>query len=160
VFCGRGLGVVIGEVVVGEQRGRTIGFPTANISLGREGASNGVFAGLVTLPDASRHPAAINIGFRPSFGDNDDRRLEAHLLGFDGDLYGQVIMVDLIEKLRDERRLPSVEALIAQLRVDVDRAREILVGHCSQRRRDAGGEAGPDGLYRNGRRDRGSAEPR
>ena len=121
--------VVSGEVVRGDQRGRQIGFPTANIPLSPESATpaDGVYAGWLERPDGSRHPCAINIGRRPTFYLHAEQSLlEAHLLDFDGDLYGEVCRVSFAEFLRGERRFDGVESLVAQIKDDVIGARSIL----------------------------------
>lgn len=113
-----------GVVVVGDQRGRTIGFPTANLPLRADSAvSNGVYAGRVTLDDGRRFLAAVNIGLRPTIYTDGIRLLEAHLIGFVGDLYGTTIAVELTAHLRDERRFASLDELTAQIAIDVELAR-------------------------------------
>lgn len=117
--------VVTGVVVPGDQRGRLLGFPTANLPLGRGGVGDGVYAGVVIdETDDSRHLAAISVGRRTSFyGRDGERLLEAHLLDFDGDLYGHRIRVELHVVLRPQRRYRGTEALVEQLRRDVAAAR-------------------------------------
>jgi len=111
-----------GEVVEGDRRGRTLGFPTANIvpddSLAVPG--HGVYAGF-----ANGRPAAINVGIRPMFQTGRELLVEPYLIDFDGDLYGQSLRVAFIQRLRGERRFPSVEDLIAQMHRDVEEAREL-----------------------------------
>jgi riboflavin kinase / FMN adenylyltransferase len=111
-----------GEVVEGDRRGRTLGFPTANLvpddSLVVPG--HGVYAGF-----ANGTPAAINVGVRPMFETGRGLLVEPHLIDFDGDLYGRHMRVAFIERLRGERRFPSVEDLIAQMNRDVEEAREL-----------------------------------
>jgi riboflavin kinase / FMN adenylyltransferase len=114
-----------GEVVEGDRRGGpTLGFPTANLvpddSLVVPG--HGVYAGF-----ANGMPAAINVGIRPMFEDGRGLLVEAYLIDYDGDLYGRRLRVAFIERLRGERRFPSVEDLIAQMHRDVEEARE----HCA-----------------------------
>ncbi len=120
-----------GQVVSGAKRGRTIGVPTANLDPTALGEllvpANGVYAGRVRLDDQSTLPAAVNVGTKPTFGDA-ARTVEAHLLDFDRDLYGQTIRIDLCRWLRDEQRFPGVEALKAQLRRDVDQTRRLHEG--------------------------------
>ena len=117
---------LIGEVVEGDRRGRTIGFPTANQRPDAQlFPAHGVYATRATLDDGSGHDAVTNIGRRPTFG-GDAPVAETHLLDFDGDLYGRVLRVELIERLRAEQRFDGVDALIAQIRADADRARERL----------------------------------
>ena len=111
-----------GKVVEGDRRGRTLGFPTANIvpddALVVPG--HGVYAGF-----ANGHPAAINVGIRPMFQTGRELLIEPHLIEFEGDLYGRHLRVAFIERLRGERRFPSVEDLIAQMHRDVAEAREL-----------------------------------
>ncbi|NJN19270.1 MAG: bifunctional riboflavin kinase/FAD synthetase [Oscillochloris sp.] len=115
-----------GTVVQGDQRGRTIGFPTANLALAENHLlpANGVYACRVDLGD-SYVPAVTNIGVRPTF-DGLRRTVEAHLLDWDGDLYGHSIRVDLIQPLRGERKFNGIEELVAQIGRDVAAARQVL----------------------------------
>lgn len=118
-----------GPVVEGDQRGRTIGFPTANIAVPRERAipADAVYAGWYIRPDGSRWPTAINIGKRPTFyQDAEHSLLEAHLIGFEGRLYGEQARVQFVELLRSEQRFDGIDALQAQLQRDVARAKEIM----------------------------------
>ncbi|MEL6983263.1 MAG: riboflavin kinase, partial [Actinomycetota bacterium] len=120
---------VRGPVVSGDQRGRTIGFPTANVAVPRERALPGdaVYAAWYVRPDGSVHPSAVNIGKRPTFYDNAEHSLmEAHLLDFDGDLYGEEARVCFVEKLRGEQRFDGIDALKAQLADDIASARAVL----------------------------------
>jgi riboflavin kinase/FMN adenylyltransferase len=111
-----------GEVVEGDRRGRTLGFPTANVvpddSLVVPG--HGVYAGF-----ANGIPAAINVGIRPTFQTGRGLLVEAYLIDYDGDLYGRKLRVAFIERLRGERRFPSAQDLIAQMQRDVEEAREL-----------------------------------
>jgi riboflavin kinase/FMN adenylyltransferase len=113
-----------GKVVEGDKRGRTLGFPTANIvpddSLVVPG--HGVYAAF-----ANGSPAAVNVGVRPMFGTGRELLVEAHVIDFDGDLYGHNLRVAFVERLRGERRFPTVEDLIAQMHRDVETARELCV---------------------------------
>lgn len=123
---------VEGMVVPGEQRGRKMGLPTANVSVPPEVAlpTRGVYAGRVVLA-TGRHPAAINLGYAPTFAGDDQPplRLEAFILDYAGpDLYGQPIRVEFLERLRDERRFPSAALLVAQVEEDVARTREVAAG--------------------------------
>ncbi|MGE0879427.1 MAG: riboflavin kinase [Acidimicrobiia bacterium] len=120
---------VSGVVEIGDQRGRTIGFPTANVPLDHVQVwpALGVYAAWVTV-DGVRHRAAVNIGVRPTiYGDHGAPLLEAHFLDFEGDLYGKVITIALVEKLRDEQRFDGLGALMAQLALDVEATRRTLV---------------------------------
>jgi riboflavin kinase / FMN adenylyltransferase len=117
-----------GTVVHGSGLGRTIGFPTANLDLSpsRLVPMNGVYAGLVDLPNGERHRAAINIGVRPTVADDGVLLVEAHLLDFDGDLYGDTIEVGFRRWLRHEHRFDSLDGLVTQLAVDVEQTRLLL----------------------------------
>jgi riboflavin kinase/FMN adenylyltransferase len=118
-----------GEVVTGDQRGRTIGFPTANVAISGEMAlpGDGIYAGWYLRPDGSRHPAAINVGRRPTFYEHADEALvEAFLLDFEGDLYGERARVQFVSYLRPELKFDSVEALVEQMHRDVARSRQVL----------------------------------
>ena len=122
---------VRGVVATGDQRGRTIGFPTANIMVepGFAVPADGVYAGWYLSPDGLRRPAAINIGRRPTFYEHAEHSLiEAHLLDFDGDLYGQPARVQFERRLRGEKRFDGVDALRAQLDRDVEASRALLQG--------------------------------
>src|SRR5215469_11744681 len=111
-----------GEVVLGDQRGRTLGFPTANIvpdeALVCPG--HGIYA--ARTPQAC---AAVSIGVRPTFGTGRALLVEAFLLDWEGDLYGHELRIDFIARLRGERRFDSPEALIEQMRLDVELTREL-----------------------------------
>ncbi len=113
-----------GRVSTGAQRGRTIGFPTANLAdVSTLIPSNGVYAGAVTI-QGTLHAAAINIGPNPTFGEA-AQKIEVHVLDFNGDLYGQTLDVDFIERVRDVRRFSGAEELIAQLAQDISRVRTV-----------------------------------
>lgn len=120
--------VVAGVVEKGDQRGRTLGMPTANVAVQRTAAfpAEGVYAGTVSLADGSRHVAAISIGRRPTFYDESFELCEAHLLDYTGDLYGQAIEIVLTHFLRGQVRFDGLDALIAQMRADCDAARALL----------------------------------
>jgi riboflavin kinase/FMN adenylyltransferase len=120
---------VRGVVGHGDQRGRTIGFPTANVQIDASIClpADGVYAALVTLDDGVVHPAAVNLGRRPTFHDRADASLlEAHLLDFSGDLYGRRLSVAFQAFLRGERKFSGVDELKAQLAIDIAHAREAL----------------------------------
>jgi len=114
------------RVIGGERRGRTLGFPTANLHVRPRLLlpPHGVYAVQVATP-AGRHPGVLNVGIRPTFG---ERRLtmEAHLLDFAGDLYGQWLTVEFVERLRGEQPFTGVDALKAAIAADVARARVVL----------------------------------
>ncbi len=121
---------VRGEVRTGDQRGRTIGFPTANIDVPPDRAipADGVYAAWYEFAGGGRHPAAVNVGKRPTFYEDADRSLvEAHLIGFDGDLYGTEGRVEFVKMLRTERRFGGIDALKAQLQFDIDEAKILLL---------------------------------
>lgn len=117
---------VSGEVVHGQARGRTIGFPTANIDVWQELAipATGVYAGWATLGD-ERFMAVTNVGYRPTF-EGRDVTVEAHLLDFDRDIYGQTLGFTFEKRLRAEQKFSGIEALIAQIRADADEGRAYL----------------------------------
>lgn len=120
---------VRGEVVRGDERARQIGFPTANVASvpGQAWPMNGVYSAWVQVPDGRQYPAAVNIGTRPTFHSDATRPLlEAHLIGFDGDLYGQSIHVEFETFLRDERTFAGLEEITAQITSDVAAARDVL----------------------------------
>src|SRR5437588_145718 len=111
-----------GEVVTGDRRGRTLGFPTANV-VPEEALvcpGHGVYAAR-----ADGDCAAVNVGVRPTFGTGRAVLVEAFLLDREVDLYGQILRVDFLARLRGERRFDSVEALVAQMHEDVKRTREL-----------------------------------
>jgi riboflavin kinase / FMN adenylyltransferase len=108
-----------GTVVLGDQRGGTLGYPTANVSVPAEllVPAYGIYAG-----SALGHRAAISIGVNPHYG-GDERRIEPYLLDFEGDLYGRRLVVELWRRLREERAFSSEEELVAQIARDVEEAR-------------------------------------
>lgn len=117
-----------GLVVHGDGRGRTINFPTANIEYadGKLIPANGIYACWVWL-NGVRRASAVNVGVRPTFKSEAARPLvEAFILDFDADIYGQDIRLEFVARLRDELKFPSVEALVEQMRRDVEWARELL----------------------------------
>ena len=115
-----------GTVVEGARRGRTIGFPTANLSeIATLLPTAGVYAARVTLSDGSTHPAAVHIGPNISFGET-RITVEAHLIGFSGMLYGSTLDVDFLDRLRDTQKFDSIDAVKAQLTADVARALEVV----------------------------------
>jgi riboflavin kinase/FMN adenylyltransferase len=118
-FCLRG------TVVHGDARGRTIGFPTANVvAPGQVLPCNGIYVGVAGVAGIW-HDAAISIGVRPTF-DGSEVRVEAYLLDFSGDIYGKPIDLDFICRLRDEVRFTDLPSLIAQIEADVRDTRRIL----------------------------------
>lgn len=116
-----------GEVVHGDGRGRKLGFPTANLETGKELLPrDGVYAVKVKWRD-DYYDGVINIGHRPTFAPSPPT-LEIHLLDFRADLYGERLRIYFVERLRDEERFPSVEALQEAVAKDIERARPLLVG--------------------------------
>ena len=111
-----------GEVVTGDRRGRELGFPTANIVPDEEliCPGHGVYAAR-----ADGRCAAVSVGVRPTFGTGRAVLVEAFILDFDGDLYGQEMRVDFLARLRGERRFDAVEALVEQMRLDVEQTRRM-----------------------------------
>jgi riboflavin kinase / FMN adenylyltransferase len=111
-----------GRVTEGDRRGRSLGFPTANLvpddALIHPG--HGVYAAF-----ANGHPAAVNVGVRPTFETGRGLLVEAYLIDWDGDLYGHNLRVAFVRRLRGERRFPSVEELIAQMHRDVEEAKKV-----------------------------------
>jgi riboflavin kinase/FMN adenylyltransferase len=118
-----------GTVVAGDRRGRLLGFPTANVEVPNRVClpADGVYAGWYERPDGVVHPSAINLGRRPTFYEHaDSSLLEAHLLDFDGDLYGETARIRFTNFLRSERKFDGIDALVEQLRHDVEHARGLL----------------------------------
>jgi riboflavin kinase / FMN adenylyltransferase len=119
---------VEGTVVVGDRRGRPLlGIPTANLEVpaGIALPADGVYAGHLTdAADGAARPAAISVGTNPQFGT--ERRVEAHVLDFDGDLYGHRVAVDFARHLRVQAVFAGVDELIAQMRADIDQTRRVL----------------------------------
>lgn len=124
-WLGRGY-TVIGEVVHGEKRGRQIGFPTANVNIWEEQVipANGVYAGWATLGN-ERFMAVTNVGVRPTFA-GQGVTVEAHLLDFNRDIYGQQLSVSFETHLRPEKRFSGIDELIAQIKADSDAGRTYL----------------------------------
>ena len=120
--------VLRGEVVVGDKRGRSIGFPTANVLPDTDAVipASGVYAGFVRFGE-KEYAACTNVGVAPTFG-RTERRVEAYLLDFEGDLYGRVVDVSFVKRIRQERRFSGVDELIGQIRRDVGEARIIADG--------------------------------
>lgn len=117
---------VRGRVVQGDQRGRTIGFPTANVELWDDQVlpALGVYAGYAQF-DAEAHACVTNLGVRPTF-DGTQLRVEAHLLDYSGDLYGKVLTVTFMHRLRGEMKFPAINDLVAQIASDVEQGRQLL----------------------------------
>lgn len=120
---------VRGTVEEGDRRGRQLGFPTANVAVPSEVClpAEGVYAGTFVGADGLERPAALSLGRRTTFHDPDSvSLLEAHLLDFSGDLYGQPATVRFVALIRGQVRFDSADALIAQMERDVDAARQVL----------------------------------
>lgn len=126
---------VRGQVVQGDQRGRTIGFPTANVQVPQAMCmpSDGVYAGLYTRPDGSQFATAINLGRRPTFYANQEASLlEAYLMDFSGDLYGEAASVQFLAFLRSEKQFGGIDELKAQLQHDIEHARQAVRARVSK----------------------------
>ncbi len=117
-----------GEVVAGDARGRRLDMRTANIdpAPGLVVPGGGIYAGTGRVEGAPEVPAAISIGVRPTFERDGDLRVEAHLVGWDGDLYGKKLQIAFLERLRDEVKFDSAEELVRQMNADVAQVREIV----------------------------------
>jgi riboflavin kinase / FMN adenylyltransferase len=117
-----------GKVVEGARRGRTIGVPTANIEIWQEQAypAFGVYACWAWV-DGERRPAATNIGVRPTFEETGLPTIEAHLIDYNGDLYGREMRLEFAARLRAELKFDGIEALVAQIKADVEQTRRLLV---------------------------------
>lgn len=119
---------ITGPVVHGSARGHSLGYPTANVNVpaGKLIPAFGIYACWAEVK-GEKHPAAISIGIRPTFDEEKpDIRVEAYLLDYDADLYGQTITLEFVTRLRDEMKFSSVEALIAQIESDVQNVRTLL----------------------------------
>ena len=120
--------VLRGEVVVGDKRGRSIGFPTANVLPDADAVipARGVYAGFVRVGEVE-YAACTNVGVAPTFG-RAESRVEAYLLDFEGDLYGRVVDVSFVRRIREERRFSGIDELKEQIQRDVQEARLITGG--------------------------------
>jgi riboflavin kinase / FMN adenylyltransferase len=126
MYAGRLLGapfVVQGEVVHGDKRGRDLGFPTANLipQSGYVTPGHGVYA----CRTGEGATAAVNVGVRPTFVTGRGELIEAFLLDFEGDLYGRTLRLEFLKRLRGEKRFDSIDALVAQMNLDVEQARGV-----------------------------------
>jgi riboflavin kinase/FMN adenylyltransferase len=120
-----------GTVVHGDERGRRLGFPTANLALAYPAAlpSLGIYLGRVHVPDRGvgpDHPALVSVGVRPTFHDDGRVLVEVYLLDWEGDLYDATLDLELVARLREERRFDDVDALVTQMRADEREARRLL----------------------------------
>jgi riboflavin kinase/FMN adenylyltransferase len=121
-----------GRVLYGRQLGRKLGYPTANLGLqGRCPALGGIFAAFVHGVGPAPWPAVASLGTRPTVN-GVEPLLEAHLFDFDGDLYGRLIEVEFVAKLRDEERFDDLPALVAQMHNDAAAARAVLASPTRQ----------------------------
>jgi riboflavin kinase / FMN adenylyltransferase len=120
---------VRGNVIRGEQRGRALGFPTANLSPKLEGfiPADGVYAGWLTV-DGDKLPAAISVGNNPTFDGVPERQVEAHVLDRDLDLYDKTVEVSFVSRIRGMKKFDGVHALVAQIGRDVSQVRALLSG--------------------------------
>jgi len=118
---------IAGPVIEGDKLGRKLGFPTANLdAAGLALPPSGVYA-IHAIVSGKTHRAVLNIGTRPTLGEpNPPLRVEAHLLDFNGELYGQELEIVFAEKLRDEKKFPSVDELKAQIARDIERAKSLF----------------------------------
>jgi riboflavin kinase/FMN adenylyltransferase len=122
--------VLRGTVVSGDRRGRELGFPTANLRFDYHPQlpKLGIYLGAVSVPERGvgpGHPALVSVGVRPTFHDDGRILVEVYLLDWDGDLYDTELSVELVARLRDERRFESVEELVTQMRADEADARRL-----------------------------------
>jgi riboflavin kinase/FMN adenylyltransferase len=119
--------VLEGTVVEGDARGRQLGMPTANLETHPDVVvpAVGIYAARARLDDGQEVPAAVSIGVRPTFEEAGDQRVEAYLIGFDGDLYGRRMQISFLDRLRDEERFDSAEELAAQMQKDVEQVRRL-----------------------------------
>lgn len=115
-----------GQVEHGEGRGHELGFPTANLHVPEEQVvpAIGVYACYARLPDGVRLPSVVNVGKRPTFGENKPITTEVHLLDYDGNLYGREVQLELMKYIRPEKKFGSVDELKAQISADCDSARQ------------------------------------
>lgn len=119
---------ISGKIVSGDQRGRAIGFPTANFELDEKVAlpADGVYAATYLSNDGAKEIAAVNIGKRPTFSDGTKSIVEAHLLDFEGDLYGDDATLTFHKRIRPERKFAGLEEFQLQLETDISQIRELL----------------------------------
>ncbi len=131
VFLGRPF-ETLGIVAVGDRRGRTLGFPTANVvARGVALPKPAVYAAAARLDDGTVYPAAVNLGGNPTFG-VDSIKIEAHLLNFSGDLYGKTLRLSYLQKLREIVRFDSREELIERMTLDVASVRAVFEDYSSR----------------------------
>lgn len=119
---------ISGVVVEGSKRGRTLGYPTANVNIQNSSKAipaTGVYIAYSTL-EGKRYPSIVNIGLRPTFTDSNDIVIESNLLDFKGTFYGKELKIEFVDRLRDEIKFSSKEGLISQLNLDKEKARKFL----------------------------------
>lgn len=122
-----------GIVIPGDSRGRSLGFPTANIAVPHEGLIDGVYAACVEFPPhTQKYAASVSIGMNPTFDDVLDQRVEAYVHGFSGDLYGKLMKVHLIAQIRGMVKFSSTQELIDQTHQDILESTRVLKA-CVQR---------------------------
>ena len=124
--------VVSGVVVEGDRRGRELGFPTANVELdlGTRLPADGIYAGWARRADGTVHLAAVSVGSRPTYyADGATVVVEAYLLEFSGDLYGERLEVGLEASVRGQERFDSTEALVARMQQDVEQVARLMAAH-------------------------------
>ena len=122
---------IAGEVQHGDGRGNQIGFPTANLRIAAEQVmpAIGVYSAVVRLPDHTRRACVVNIGRRPTFGQDQPITTEIHILDFDQNLYGQHLSLEFVRFIRPEMKFSGVESLKAQIASDVNDARQFFLKH-------------------------------
>lgn len=112
---------------MGDRRGRKLGFPTANVRIGADvELADGVYAGVVELEDGSRHSAAVSVGRRPMYYEAGERLVEAYLLDFDRDIYGENVRVEIGDLLRGQRVYETEDELVKQIASDVEATRALM----------------------------------
>jgi riboflavin kinase/FMN adenylyltransferase len=121
--------IITGVVVHGDKRGAQLGFPTANVRLSEatEPPEFGIYAGYV-----DGRPAAISVGVRPTFGTGLEPLLEAYILDFSDDLYGDTVRVELLQRIRGELKFDAVDELVEQMHRDVDQVRAVIARNQSE----------------------------
>jgi riboflavin kinase/FMN adenylyltransferase len=125
-----------GPVLHGDARGRTMGFPTLNIGVAADRAlpPDGIYVTRARLDNGHEYLAATNIGVRPTFEGAHDRRVESYLLDFEGDLYGQVVTIELLHRLRPELKFEGIDDLVTQIAADVEATRAYFAALPSEAR--------------------------
>ncbi len=117
---------ILGKIVYGKGRGKQLGFPTANIAVHDEvPVEYGVYACLVTVW-GKRYLAAVSVGVNEMFGEKEST-VEAHLLDFSGDIYGESVEIVFVKKLREMKRFDTAEALVSQIKKDVEEGRKLCL---------------------------------